>query len=242
MKRKVSGRGKGPGKTKVKPIIRLFRKFKGLLFGETKKRPVKTKKTQSIVWKEKLVLDGAHSRMASMLPAEIRRLVRQWNGHPNLKIRLAKVPFIFTDSQEKILVQTLYRGLQIGKEIELYGVVKDFKVSHIEVGGEHEYGKTVFAIGGTAYHKALKAGGGDGRKIMLGHTHPRGYGPIFSHVEFGGEYAGSDHHITLKQPELGLSPFHFILAIDPTTERPTIGVWSAGQDGIAIAHPCKFGS
>lgn len=182
-------------------------------------------------------LRDAHTNMHPTNAYARRKTAELWRAHTNLKIELAKVPLGLNPQVAFVLEKALKQGLTIGKEIELFAVEKDMKVLHAEVGKPQEYGLTSFNLGGEAYRRTLGLAKKIGGRVMLGHTHPEGYGPIFSHVEMEGEHAGSDHRTTMNQPSMGLSPYHFIVAKDPLSGHQLLGIWSAKPNGVSMIHP-----
>ena len=111
------------------------------------------------------------------------------------------------------------------------------------VGVPGSHGTVNFSSEDPHFRQALNSVLSLGGTMPLGHTHPSGYGPIFSHVEVrnlrdddsdeSADYSTAIHHAQHVK-----SALHFMVALNPEG-HPMLGVIRVKNDHAIVFHPWK---
>lgn len=176
----------------------------------------------------------------------IETLKRDWLAHQHLKVETSEEPIHIERHVINMLEHQAKQGQQLG-EIPLFFMMvpKDDHqiVRAVWQGNAGEYGSVKFGGMDPHFRNALGATLSHGGTMPLGHTHPRGYGPIFSHVtsedvgEDGRESA--DYNVAMTFEPFTHSPYHLMVAMNPRNGKPTLGVLEVKKGHKVGYHPWK---
>lgn len=183
-------------------------------------------------------LADAHPLVSEALrEGSVQQLKESWRAHLNLRISAGIEPVRIRTAVLERLQALLERTIVARTEHPFYCVESNNEIVDIVLAPSGSYGQVTFEIGGREFRKALEIARETSGKVALGHTHPAGYGPIFSHVQTISTKYGDDHLAALeKYSTNSVSPFHLIVAFRPSTQQPLLGVWSAEKGGYAIIN------
>ncbi len=182
---------------------------------------------------------------------KIDELKKQWRAHTKLKVEIDPRPIRIEAHVLHLLTEQAKIGAEHG-EIPLYflhmqdnqrdlGIIRTAWAGLPEAhgsatfGGPHDYQLI------TARYTAASLQG----SCPLGHTHPLGYGPIFSHVEAsainedGAPDTSADYHVVQSQANYTKSKLHLMVAIDETG-RPNLGVIRIKGKHTIAYHPWEI--
>lgn len=178
----------------------------------------------------------------------VANLKSAWRAHPKLKIEIDPRPIRI----EKHVLWMLHEQAQIGGkagEIPLYFLhMKDSKtdlglIKAMWVGPVGEHGHVTFSLEDQHFIQALNAVLSLGGVMPLGHTHPSGYGPIFSEISASILNANADpgisadYHVARHFESLG-SNLHLMTAVSPKNPSLTmLGVIRIKPDHTIVFHP-----
>ena len=187
----------------------------------------------------------------------IVELKRRWNAHPNLTVLHDPTPFILSRADALAVERSLAELTDTpstGGLIErpLFSIKHGDRISRVRVGAiGTEHGRTAVNLEtAPSYVETRDEAKRSSGRIVWGHIHPPGYGPIPSVVSDHPSHTfGTDYHVlTQLQPVQGRldAGVHMIIAEDNTNPdrllrgRPTLGIWTADKNGIVKIHPWRI--
>ncbi len=188
--------------------------------------------------------DAFHHVRRALEQDEHAHLKKAWRAQPNLELGLGFLKVQINDHALLAMQDALEHSIATGKEIPFYGIVKLNHVLDVIIGKPHKQGTVWFSSKHRDFKLAQVLAKRCGGNVLFGHTHPDTSGPIFSSGITSKtpqeQPLGADHAVAAWQNELGISPFHIILA--PDTRKPKklmLGIWMATEKGCTV-HEWKI--
>lgn len=174
-----------------------------------------------------------------------RSLLRKWRGHPCLHLDVSALPIFITKhaayrsgkNGRNSLEDIFESAARINREIPFMCLINTGPLIIEETirGSAGTFGLCDWKKG-DLLKRAMAKARSSGLRIMLGHTHPPGYGSVCSNVErpedgfFGGDF--TEMWEMMEQNNL-VSRFHIIMA----PREAQIGVFELQAHGRIIYHP-----
>lgn len=172
-------------------------------------------------------------------------LLRKWRGHPRIHLDVSPDPVFITKHAAYKSTKNGHNSLEdifvsagkLGREIPFVCLI-DAKLRLIKEtirGSTGTFGLCDWKKG-DLLKKSFTEAMAKRLKIMLGHTHPEGYGAVCSNIQrsqdgpFGGDF--TEMWEMTKQNNL-FSKFHLIM----TPRNNQVGVFELKSGGLVIYHP-----
>lgn len=165
------------------------------------------------------------------------QLLFYWGAHSNLRFWRSPQKLEITAPALEQLRQILEYAHSIRREVSVYFVEKNNRVHYVVPGHIGEHSSVMVHAFGDANGRALQEAQRIGGRLGIGHIHLYA-GPIFSRGQSESHhYAGTDHYTHAYLSNFAhVSPYHVVLAKDPISQKPALGVWSAQHPNHAIVH------
>jgi len=178
---------------------------------------------------------------------DISRLLRAWNGDPRLRlaaepspILIAPEAFLKSKSGRDSLEHIFFRSRHLEREIPYTCLIDERQriIVATLIGVIGNFGFCWWEKGNLLV-KSFEAASRAELRVMLGHTHPGGYGAICSNIynhsadHFGGDYT---EMLEWMRGENLVSRFHTIMS----PRENQMGIFELASGGVVKYHPWKM--
>lgn len=204
--------------------------------------------------KEKLEKYGLSDAYDTVAQKNSEWIKKEWRAHPNLKIEISNEAVVIDEEVIRNYNELVVAKAKSSKnEIPFYFVKDKEKNRFVDllVGEGFSTGRVSWDLFPAKYKDGVEwRNAHEQRKntdnyneekyiVAFGHTHPTGYGPIFSHIKGSGEF-GADYNATMfyknyKWGDHHGCNFHFVGAPDLNS----LGAIEAKENGVIVFHPIE---
>ena len=213
------------------------------------KKPELKKERENERILDKYNLSDAYEIVKKMDENEIKK---EWRAHPKLKIETSNKPVIIDEEVIKDYNEMVVKkAIETGDEIPFYFVIDNEKnrVVDMLMGEGFSSGRVGWDLFSAKYKEGIMWRDAHERRkntenynkdkytVIFGHTHPAGYGPIFSHVKGPGNF-GADYSATMSSKDTYYGDhlvcnFHIVGSPDMNL----IGAIETKEKGEIVYHP-----
>ncbi len=241
VRKDIPRRGRRPSKEDLEPKVSR----------NEKSEPKKERENEGIL--DKYNLSDAYEIVKKMDENEIKK---EWRAHPKLKIETSNKPVVIDEEVIKDYNELVAQyAIKENKEVPFFFVedAENKRIVKIFIGEAKSYGSaelsplTAKAKNGETFaawwngenkNKNLFNGKNGKFKVGMGHTHPKGYGPIFSNV--GGGDFGLDYSSEFEFRSSALFAVNSCASNISFVGSPDTGLISATEvkkDGVIVFNP-----